>query len=564
MAHTRGIGIASATWISGAFLLFLLFIAPANANSNVTLGPVKGDVYLNERLNVHISIQGNQGFSASQLHPSCLKGEIIDRSQAASFETIVQDAIIRFESTIRNGGLLKIQSSDKILSPLSILQIKSVCPLAQFDHSWSLLASPPLADANPKTINFTEQSSQTQSLQSPREFKLSDSTLLSESRKVPDAWLTAKQQVALYEEKKAREQRNSEFLQQEAELARYQPPVEELLKQNEGSALTDSGTETENTESNTVEKIKDERVEIAQAQLESFTQKSYPSDELLNPDNPDTTYDTSISADDFSLDTTTALAILLITLLILSSAYYIAKKHGLAKLKAIVLRKQSTQNAEPGLNIQPELMARHEYEDQDKNNSKDDNEEETISTPGRMFQSLLDDDNEEIYQELNEVHKPEQASTLTDSASDIIELLKVDRQYPWDQPDSYRAIIEQHSIELSNAEWQEMRLSKSQIAIVELAFKKALVEEGVLESEYDLILDYMNIREKDEEKALEDNHISELVKNFVTAKIFEQEDKQLVSRFVENLAGLAMLLTSRTLCFGSESWIEFVESLRQD
>lgn len=552
MAHTRDFGIASATWVSGVLLLFLLLIAPANASANVSMGPIKGDVYLNQRLNVYVSLRGEGEFRASQLHPSCLKGEIIDRSQAASFDTIVQDAIIQFESTVRNGGLLRIESSDKILSPLSILQIKSVCPLAQFDQSWSLLASP-LDAARPESPE--PETKKTNFVQSPREFKLRGSALLSESRKVPDAWVIAKQQVAVYEEKKAKEQLNSQRLQDEAELALYQPPLESLVSDEELQAL--QGVSDEQPDSEVVQQIEDERVELAQAQIASMNQEGYSADEdLQRAANPEPMTDSA-----FTLNTTTALAILLVVMLILSASYYLVRKHGLAKIKGLLLKKGATNGTDQPMGIEPELMNRT-IDLNDLGAGEEQEEDEPVTKPGRMFQSLLDDDSEQVYQELNEVRKPEEASILTDSSMEIIEQLKVDRRYPWDLPDVYRAIIDQTSIELTNEEWQDMRLSKSQIAIVELAFKKATMEESVLESEYDLILDYMQIRNEDDQKAISEDSISELIKSFVKAKIFEQENQALVARFIDNLSSLSRITTTRTLCFSSEHWYEFVESLR--
>lgn len=554
MGHIRDIGIASAAWLSGVLLLFLLLIAPANANPNVTIGPIKGEVYLNQKLNVFVSLKGENSFKASQLHSSCLKGEIIDRSKAASFDTIVQDAIIRFESTIRNGGLLRIESSDKILSPLSILQIKSVCPLAQFDHAWSLLASPVTNDAakpsEPKTTK-------TNFVQEPRAFKLGSSTLLSESKKVPDAWLTAKEQVAIYEEKRAKEQQNSLQLQEEAELARYQSPVEALIANEPPEETADSPINTTDAEESI--KIEDERVELAQAKLANMTQEGqYSSSQELEVA-ANQSFSPPVQTG-FVPDTTTAIAILLVVMLLLGVTYYIIKKYGLSKIKALFIKKGQEEVPAPPVNIEPELL--YKGLDQAEQEEGDVVEEELVTKPGRMFQSLLDDDNEQVYQELNEARRPEEAALLTDASMEIIEQLKIDRRYPWDLPDTFRAIVDQTTIELTDEEWQNMRLSKSQIAVVELAFKKATMSEDILESEYDLILDYMQIRGQDDEKAVTCESISELIKNYVQAKIFEQENQGLVALFIENLESLSKISTTRSLCFGSQHWFEFVESLK--
>jgi hypothetical protein len=518
-------------WLTGSIACLYITLYSVSSWALEISTPV-GIQEIGRTLSLKSTLSGIPEGAESQLRSTCLKGSIrsLEKTARNAFDSGSSELHVNFQSTIRQGGLIEFSSIYPVNDSLVQLELVSECPLLVFSNRWTLIMN------ESKEQRTAPVASKSQGRESMR-FDFDNSSLLKLSRKAPEPIIDPMAQSARSKDQPKFEKLVESVDQSPKTLTKL------TVEPNPNAALKVASSNENLYNTGLIESHRDASVGIA-----SSDPTEVMSSEPLHTTN----------------FTTMSIWLLLGSLPFFGWFGFVLVRRQSAKRVSSL---SSSQRRQPVVESPMEFNSDSESAFEAPKTfepSSGFSSDQRKPDKDRFLESLMTVDDKGF----DDTHmlgsnsqimnlEPHEASVRT-SLEITLDLINRTENQIWNLPDAYSSLVTHRNKRLSLNTTLDAIILRSHIGLVELAFQDA--KQGILTNSdsalqlFDLIIGERN-QEIDDSSTL---CVPDVVKSHVRSKMCEVSGAEKRQILRDNLLNLNTQVVSPALCFGSDSWREFL------
>lgn len=552
-------------------------------------GPLQGSNEMGRPLRLHTDLSNLNDDAKGQLRSTCMTANFVanQESDASGFDNRVQTLFVDFVPDGKVGGRVFLKSREAISDPVGTVRLRSECPLAVFEVSWSVLLDPSKGgDFSPKPKQALQADSEF------REFSFENSAGLDRTMRLSSASSSQKQSG-----KRVKDDRASELAMFQAggsnaavDVEKSVPlvPKEKPLVKNEkkekwgevpskevavapnpmptpsagvtsakndvAPAVDVQNASTENTQLDELALLDQKLADVKL--IPSANPQALPGavDPLSAAENK---LPNAIQVNDIPL----LIGVGSVLMLIAISGFWFYRQRQLQPVKASSVRNAPLvrkQHVEPEPFYDPVV-----HGDIPESDVVQDDEKSHAGEPNTLMlnsffgvDQVLDHDTGghglEHRTAIRASKEPE------DSLSVALSMVNRADVKLWKLPEAYEPLIASRNKALALSASAQSRVLRTQVGLLELAYQEAkqnrILQQDLMEKFVQTMLADLNLNTLDIDRTV----VPDLVHNYLSAKFCEVSGPQEKSNFKANCLALALIADQWPMCFDSPDWEEFV------
>lgn len=557
-----------------------------------SFGPLQGSNEMGRPLRLHTDLSNLNDDAKGQLRSTCMSASFIPSQEggASGFDNRVQPLFVDFVPDGKVGGQVFLKSREVISDPVGTVRLRSECPLAVFEVTWSVLLDPSRngGESTPKTnksslqadsdfrdFNFDSSASLERTLRlssaggvhktTKKTSKDEKNTELA-SNQLPES----KPKVALEKEKPVdKSQQKNQPMESVAVKAMAENKQDVIPTKSENAPtqeLVATQTAADHTQSQQPDELALLDQKLADVNLiPSANQHALPgaTDPLGTTDNR---LPNAIQVNDIPL----LIGVGALLMLIAISGFWFYRQRQLQPARAPqpkvspVVRKQAlkTDVSEPFFD--PVVhggdvgVLEHEADTEDV-------DKEDVHTPPNplMLNSFLGVDTPVQDESQISTRFEHRAASKTsqgpeDSLGVVLSMVNRADAQLWKLPESYEPLVEARNKSLALSASPQSRVLRTQIGLLELAYQEAthnrILQQDLMEGFVQTMLEGVDLGVVEVDRET----VPDVIHNYLSAKFCEVSGSQEKSCFKANCLALALIAEQWPMCFDSTQWEELV------
>lgn len=534
-------------------------------------GPLRGSSEIGQPLKLQAELSSLDGVSQGQLRSTCMSAHFLPMhgEQSGGFENGVLPLSVDFVSDGKQGGQVRFRSSEAVREPVGTITLRSECPLAVFEVSWSVLLDPSRDDREPapplrgKTL---------QADAGLRDFNFDSSSALGRSMK-PSMWASSGKplpKLADMDQADSRQDVKKQSAKGES-VAALSSPAPAL---SQVPSAPNPVSEPPQAPQVVLDVKRDEPDELAALDqklmdvnlIQSGKAGDAPSDGAMSR-LPLESVDRGVQLHDIPV---VIGACSLLVLLGISGFWLYRQRVSVGRVQksksSLVMHKGSVRSAPQ---LQEELAPRWDESPvvSDALAEGDEQADEPVdNAPNHLvLNSFLgaDHDSEAFSASAFDHDASRQAGLVLtgyqQSLSSALGLVNRADSTLWKLPESYSKLVTGRNTALSLSANSQSRLLRTQIGLVELAYQEAIRHRALEVEAMDEFVQTMLKGVDLAELEVDQNFVPDVIHSYLSAKFCEVSGAQAKSTLKANCLALASIAEHWPVCFASSTWAALVD-----